>query len=263
MKLRNKDDIRKLLPPEIDRQLIYEQDPENSIIRVMATDFVSDFGKLNKILEDLGGHYRESTRYLMLYEVPYSPSAEEKAECLRRSLASAEDNKKVLLHACEKFVNDLVKFRNFLLTEEDFKCTIYAEILQAFHTLREMNYCIQTEAWYPGIGPHPWHEPEQAHAHIALGERKEVAVVLKFSKQWIRPGDYDFRYACEKLKNCLNKGAKVAYFVYLHHLDKEDISKKFKISDFGLSGQWKTVPFEDGVIDNFLVATVDDVKKVF
>ena len=262
MKLRDKDDVRKLLPPEIDRQLKYEQDPENSIIRVMATDFVSDFSKLNKVLEELGGHYRESTRYLMLYEVPYCPSAEEKAEYLRQSLAGAEDNKRVLLHACERFVNDLAKFREFLFTEEEFKCAIYGEILQTFETLGKMDYCIQTEVWYPGTGPHPWHEPEQAHAHIALGERKEVAVALKFSKQWIRPGDYDFRYVCEKLKNCLNKGAKAAYFVYLHHFDKEDISKKFNISDFGLAGQWKTILLEDGVIDNFLVATVDDGKNV-
>lgn len=256
MKIRNKEDIRKFLPPEIDNQLIYEQDPENSIIRVIPIDFVSDFIKLNNILKDLGGRYRESTRYLMLYEVPYSPSAKEKAEYLRLSIASAEENKKVLFHACENFAKTLPKFRKVLLTEEDFKCAIYAEILKAFDALGKMDYCVQTDVWYPGIGPHPWYEPEQVHAHIALGERKEVAVVLSLSRQWIRPGDYVFENACEKLKNCLSKGARAAYFVYLHHLDKDDISKKFSISDFGLSGQWKTVLLEDGIIDNFLVATV-------
>jgi len=36
----------------------------------------------------------------------------------------------------------------------------------------------------------------------------------------------------------------------------KDVTKKLHLTDFGLSGQWKTVSLQDGAIDDFLVATV-------
>lgn len=268
MVLRSKEDIRKLLPPEVDHKLEYEEDPANSIIRIIPMeDFAEEErSQFEKVIDEIGAQYVTQIptyEYPTHYKIGYSPSIKEKEKYSNARAASAMEHEKILLQACQKFVEDLAKLRFSLVTIEDFRCAVHAEILKVMNTLRKHSYYVRTEVWY-GIAAYTQGAlfvPDYAHAHMALGEKKEVAVILKFSNMrvhtWHRPADHDFEDFYKKLKNCLAKGAKAAYILYLRHFDRnEDVSKKFDLSDFGLSGQWKTVPLQEGLIDNLLVATV-------
>lgn len=157
----------------------------------------------------------------------------------------SEEYTKMLLQACENFIEDLKKFYYSMIREEDFRCAIYAEILRVMDKLGLSDYNIRTQNDYGG-----------RLADIALGEKQEVAIELKFSLTYFRPSRATFVEASQQLKHYLANGAKTAYLLYLHHADpEEDVSKKFDLSEFDLTGQWKTIP-HNGVIDNLLIATV-------
>jgi hypothetical protein len=55
----NKDDFRKLIPPELDRKLKYEEDLPNQEMHIIAVEFIGgvEFAELRRIVKELGGTY--------------------------------------------------------------------------------------------------------------------------------------------------------------------------------------------------------------
>lgn len=66
----NKDDFRKLIPPDLDRKLRYEEDLKNQEMRVIAVEFIGgvEFAELRRIVKELGGQYvhKEKNSYFRI-----------------------------------------------------------------------------------------------------------------------------------------------------------------------------------------------------
>ena len=67
----NKDDFRKLIPPDLDRKLRYEEDLENQELHIIAVEFIGgvEFAELRRIVKELGGEYvhKEKNSYFKIY----------------------------------------------------------------------------------------------------------------------------------------------------------------------------------------------------
>lgn len=55
----NKDDFKKLIPPDLERKLRYEEDLENKELHIIAVEFIGgvEFAELRRIVKELGGIY--------------------------------------------------------------------------------------------------------------------------------------------------------------------------------------------------------------
>ena len=66
----NKDDFRKLIPPDLDRKLRYEEDLKNQELHIIAVEFIGgvEFAELRRIVKELGGTYfhKEKNSYFRI-----------------------------------------------------------------------------------------------------------------------------------------------------------------------------------------------------
>jgi len=66
----NKEDFRKLIPPELDRKLRYEEDLKNQELHIIAVEFIGgvEFAELRRIVKELGGTYfhKEKNSYFRI-----------------------------------------------------------------------------------------------------------------------------------------------------------------------------------------------------
>jgi hypothetical protein len=55
----NKEDIKKLIPPDLERKLRYEEDLQNQELHIIAVEFIGglEFAELRRIVKELGGIY--------------------------------------------------------------------------------------------------------------------------------------------------------------------------------------------------------------
>jgi hypothetical protein len=55
----NKEDFKKLIAPELERKLRYEEDLPNKELHIIATEFIggAEFAELRRIVKELGGVY--------------------------------------------------------------------------------------------------------------------------------------------------------------------------------------------------------------
>ncbi len=55
----NKEDFKKLIAPELERKLRYEEDLPNKELHIIATEFIAgaEFAELRRITKELGGVY--------------------------------------------------------------------------------------------------------------------------------------------------------------------------------------------------------------
>jgi hypothetical protein len=55
----NKEDFRKLIPPDLDRKLKYEEDLQNQEMHIIAVEFIGgvEFAELRRIVKEQGGAY--------------------------------------------------------------------------------------------------------------------------------------------------------------------------------------------------------------
>ena len=159
----------------------------------------------------------------------------------------------ILLDACDRFLEEIEKFKFYLLYESDFRCAIYAELVKVMDEKGMADYPIKTE-----------HKYRERQADISLGRNQEIAVEMKFTYTYLRPKRSGFQEAKEQLEYYLMNGAKKAYLVYLDFQpppESVDTSKVFDIEEFGLSGEWKPISTEEGTIGEFLIATARGGKR--
>ena len=55
----NKEDFRKLIPPDLERKLRYEEDLQNQEMHIIAVEYIGgvEFAELRRIVKELGGTY--------------------------------------------------------------------------------------------------------------------------------------------------------------------------------------------------------------
>ena len=55
----NKEDFKKLIPPDLERKLRYEEDLPNKELHIIAVEFIGgvEFAELRRIVKELGGTY--------------------------------------------------------------------------------------------------------------------------------------------------------------------------------------------------------------
>ena len=66
----NKEDFKKLIPPDLDRKLRYEEDLQNQELHIIAVEFIGglEFAELRRIVKELGGIYvhKEKNSYFKI-----------------------------------------------------------------------------------------------------------------------------------------------------------------------------------------------------
>ena len=66
----NKDDFKKLIPPDLERKLRYEEDLQNQELHIIAVEFIGgvEFAELRRIVKELGGIYvhKEKNSYFKI-----------------------------------------------------------------------------------------------------------------------------------------------------------------------------------------------------
>lgn len=66
----NKEDIKKLIPPDLERKLRYEEDLQNQELHIIAVEFIGgvEFAELRRIVKELGGIYvhKEKNSYFKI-----------------------------------------------------------------------------------------------------------------------------------------------------------------------------------------------------
>ena len=66
----NKDDVKKLIPPDLERKLRYEEDLQNQELHIIAVEFIGglEFAELRRIVKELGGEYvhKEKNSYFKI-----------------------------------------------------------------------------------------------------------------------------------------------------------------------------------------------------
>ena len=66
----NKEDFKKLIPPDLDRKLRYEEDLQNKELHIIAVEFIGglEFAELRRIVKELGGIYvhKEKNSYFKI-----------------------------------------------------------------------------------------------------------------------------------------------------------------------------------------------------
>ena len=66
----NKDDFKKLIPPDLERKLRYEEDLPNQELHIIAVEFIGgvEFAELRRIVKELGGIYvhKEKNSYFRI-----------------------------------------------------------------------------------------------------------------------------------------------------------------------------------------------------
>jgi len=66
----NKDDFKKLIPPDLERKLRYEEDLQNQELHIIAAEFIGgvEFAELRRIVKELGGIYvhKEKNSYFKI-----------------------------------------------------------------------------------------------------------------------------------------------------------------------------------------------------
>lgn len=97
-------------------------------------------------------------------------------------------------------------------------------------------------------------------ADIAIGDKQEVAVEIKFSYAEWSLSQRSFINAKRQLMNYLENGAKSAYLICLDHQvtpDRRPLSKTIDIKEIGLVGEWKEISSKEIAEDQFLIATLE------
>ena len=66
----NKEDVKKLIPPDLERKLRYEEDLQNQELHIIAVEFIGglEFAELRRIVKELGGIYvhKEKNSYFKI-----------------------------------------------------------------------------------------------------------------------------------------------------------------------------------------------------
>ena len=66
----NKEDFKKLIPPDLERKLRYEEDLPNKELHIIAVEFIGgvEFAELRRIVKELGGTYfhKEKNSYFKI-----------------------------------------------------------------------------------------------------------------------------------------------------------------------------------------------------
>ena len=66
----NKEDFKKLIPPDLERKLRYEEDLQNQELHIIAVEFIGgvEFAELRRIVKELGGIYvhKEKNSYFKI-----------------------------------------------------------------------------------------------------------------------------------------------------------------------------------------------------
>jgi len=155
----------------------------------------------------------------------------------------------ILSDACSKFVEEIDKFESWLISESDFRCAIYAELVKVMDEKRLTNYPILTEYNYG-----------DKKADISLGEDRDVAVELKFGfYRWGPSPRQGIRDGRDQLAYYLKNGAKKAYLVFFDFWppgERASASEIVDVDEFGLSGEWKEVSTHQGFVGDLLIATI-------
>lgn len=156
---------------------------------------------------------------------------------------------KLLFDACESFVKNISKYNWAMISESDFRCVMYAELVMAMEQKEMTEYPIRTEHKYGGFA-----------ADIAIGDNQEVAIELKFSVFDYPLKQRDFAKARKQIQGYLENGAKKAYLICLDHQispEREPLFKAIDIRKIGLSGEWREINGPMIAGDEFLVATLE------
>jgi len=103
-RLYSKEDLQKLLLPDINLKLRYEEDPQNSVIRIIPLAFlgIESFTKLANVVRELSGKYVSAGKDSH-FEVPYIPLHE-------------QETKKKMCSSCAYSVRRLVEVEKASVT---------------------------------------------------------------------------------------------------------------------------------------------------
>lgn len=155
----------------------------------------------------------------------------------------------ILFSAINKFVDEIDRFESSLLSESDFRCAIYAELVRVMDERGMTEYPILTEYNYG-----------DRRADISLGDKLDFAVELKFGFAfWGASPREALRDGRNQLKYYLKNGAKKAYLVFFNFWppgERTTASETINIRESGLLGEWKKVSSQQEYIGDLLIATV-------
>ena len=160
----------------------------------------------------------------------------------------------LLLEACDTFVKNISKYNWAMMYESDLRCAIYAELIKAMDRRGMKDYTVRTE-----------HKYGDFQADIALGDKQELAIEVKYSFTYWRLRLDDFVNAKKQLGGYLSNGAKDAYLIVLDHQippERKPISDTIDIGAVGLVGEWRAIDAPEIAEDKFLVAQLSEKPSI-
>jgi len=171
----------------------------------------------------------------------------------RRDDLNLNEIKSILHEAIDSFIVNIGKYNWSLFYESDFRSALYVEFIRTMDRKGKNGYPIRTE-----------HKYGKFQADIALGDKQEVAIELKFAYTSLYLYVNDFKKARVQINGYLQNGAKAAYLVVLdHQIDptRKPISEIIEIGDIGLQGEWKEIKnSSDEVFDRILVSSLPETS---